>query len=127
MPALSGMHVNATMATFSLPRGRTIEVSATTNASLIQQVEIIGPGVSHKWEGAGEGNRIGDAVISFPPGEDEVEIQAKVAYSDDGQIWNPSHETVTEERENGEVRVIGEDGRGALDANDLIVRFRWVV
>ena len=115
------------MATFSLPRGRTIEVSATTNSTLIQQIEIIGPGVNHKWEGAGEGNRIGDAVISFPPGEDEVDIQAKVAYSEDGQTWNPSHETVTEERGNGEIRVIGEDGRGALDANDLVVRFRWVV
>jgi hypothetical protein len=119
--------VKSSMATFSLPRGRGIEVSATVNASLRQQVEITGPGVDHKWIGAGEGQRIGETAINFPPGPDDVEIQVKLSHSEDGENWSPSHEFVTEEPGSGEIRVIGEDGRGALDANDLIVRFRWVV
>ena len=115
------------MATLSLPRGRSIEVFATVNASLHQQVEITAPGVNHQWKGTGEGKRIGQAALSFPPGADDVEVEVKLSYSEDGEKWTASHETVTEEPGNGEIRVIGEDGRGALDANDLIVRFRWVV
>lgn len=114
------------MATLSLPRGRSIEVTATVNATLHQQVEIVGPDVELKWEGAGEGNRIGHTAIEFP-GIGDVSVEAKLTHSDGGGAWLPSHESVTEERENGEVRVIGEDGRGTLDGNDLIVRFRWVV
>lgn len=116
------------MAKFSLPSGRSIEITATVNASVTQQVEIIGPDLDLKWEGKGEGVRIGQSAISFPVGTPEVKVEVRVAHSKDGDgNWSPSHETLTEERSNGEVRVIAEDGRGALDVNDLVVRFRWVV
>jgi hypothetical protein len=115
------------MATFSLPSGRTIEVSATVNAALKQQVKITGPGIDHQWEGSGEGQRIGQAAIQLPAGGEDMSIDVKLFYSTDDGVWLPSHEKVTEARENGEILVIGEDGRGALDANDLILRFRWVV
>jgi hypothetical protein len=115
------------MATFSLPRGRSIDVIATVNASLLQQVEILGPDVDYKWEGMGEGKRIGQAAIAFPPGEGDVSVEVKVSHSTGDGAWSPSHENVNEARENGEIHVIAEDGRGALDGNDLIVRFRWVV
>ena len=114
------------MATISLPSGRNIDVIATVNASLPQQVEIVGPGIEHKWEGSGEGKRIGQAAISIPPGVEDVKVEVKVSYSPEEGSWSPSHEKVTEEREIGEIHVIAEDGRGALDGNDLIVRFRWV-
>jgi hypothetical protein len=114
------------MATISLPSGRSIDVIATVNASLPQQVEILGPSFEHKWEGAGEGKRIGQAAIALPPGAGDVKVEVKVSYSTGDGSWSPSHEKVTEEREKGEIYVIAEDGRGALDGNDLIVRFRWV-
>ena len=116
------------MAKFSLPSGRSIEITATVNAAVTQQVEILGPGLDLKWEGKGEGIRIGQTAIAFPIGAPDVTVEARVTHSANGDgNWSPSHETLTEERANGEVRVIAEDGRGTLDANDLIVRFRWVV
>lgn len=116
------------MATFSLPSGRSIEITATVNAAILQQVEILGPGLDLKWEGVGEGKRIGQDAVLFPVGLPETKVEVRVTHSVNGDgIWSPSHETVTEERTAGEVRVTAEDGRGTLDANDLIVRFRWVV
>ena len=115
------------MATFSLPRGRSIEVTATVNASALHRVEVLGPEVDYLWEGTGEGKRIGQGAIRFPPGEGEVEVEVKLSHSPGDGVWAPGYEQVTEERENGEIRVIAEDGQGALDSNDLIVRFRWVV
>jgi hypothetical protein len=115
------------MATFSLPHSRRIEVTATTNASLQQKVEIVGPGVDVKWDGTGEGKRIGQTVIEFPPLGGDAKVQVKLSHSPSEGKWAPSHEKVTDERAQGEIRVIAEDGRGALDQNDLIVRFRWVV
>lgn len=115
------------MATFSLPSGRSIEITATVNAAVPQQVEIIGPDLDLKWEGKGEGIRIGQSAIRFPAElpDPKVEVRVKHSVAGDG-VWSPSHETVTEERSAGEVRVIAEDGRGTLDGNDLVVRFRWV-
>ena len=116
------------MATISLPSGRTIEITATVNAAARQQVEIVGPGVELKWEGKGEGVRIGQSAISFPPGSSEIKVDVRASHSaSEEDAWSPSHETLTEERHTGEIRLIAEDGRGTLDGNDLIVRFRWVV
>ena len=115
------------MATLSLPRGRGIEVTATVNASALHRAEVLGPDVNYLWEGTGEGKRIGQGAISFAPGEGEVQVEVKLAHSTGDGEWAPGYEQVTEERENGEIRVTAEDGRGALDSNDLIVRFRWVV
>lgn len=115
------------MATFSLPRGRKIEISATVNASLPQQVEIIAPDVNLKWSGSGEGARIGQDVIELPTFGDDVQVQVNLTHSPEEGTWRPSHEQILDESEKGEVRVIAEDGRGTLDGNDLIVRFRWVV
>ena len=115
------------MATLSLPRGRGIEVTATVNASVFHRVKISGPEVDYQWEGTGEGKRIGQGAISFPPGEGEVEVEVILTYSTGDDAWKAGYEQVTEERENGEIRVSAEDGQGVLDSNDLIVRFRWVV
>ena len=115
------------MATFSLPRGRSIEVTATVNASQHHRVEIHAPDTEYIWEGTGEGKRIGQGALSFPPGGADVPVEVKLSNSKGDGDWRPSYEQVTEERANGEIRVLAEDGRGALDGNDLIVRFRWVV
>ena len=55
-----------------------------------------------------------------------MDVRASHSASEE-DAWSPSHETLTEERHTGEIRLIAEDGRGTLDGNDLIVRFRWVV
>jgi hypothetical protein len=115
------------MATISLPRGRGIEVTATVNASLQQRVEISGPDMTVDWSGAGEGKRIGQTAIDFPPGSTAVELTLRLSYSPDGDSWLPSHETVTDESSAGRILVLAEDGTGALDGNDLVVAFKWVV
>ena len=116
------------MASFTLPSGRSIEITATVNARVRQRVEILGPDLDLTWEGKGEGIRIGQSAISFPPSSSDVKVEVRASHSvtDEG-AWFPSHETLTEERSNGEVRLTAEDGRGTLDGNDVIVRFRWVV
>jgi hypothetical protein len=115
------------MAKVTLPRGRRIEVIATVNAALNQQVKIVAPGVEETWQGSGEGKRIGETAIEFPPGGPDVPIEVKLAHSSAEDSWSASHENVIDERANGQIHVIGEDGRGALDANDVVVRFRWVI
>ena len=116
------------MASFTLPSGRSIEITATVNAAVRQRVEIVGPDLDLQWEGKGEGVRIGQSAISFPAGSSDVKVEVRASHSvsDEGE-WLPSHETLTEERSNGEVRVTAEDGRGTLDGNDVVIRFRWVV
>lgn len=126
MPWPNGVLIGAAMATLSLPRGRAIEVIATVNAALLQQVEITGPDVSFTWSGTGEGKRIGHDALDFPPGGGDVSVEVRLSHSLGDGTWLPSHEQVIDARAQGDIQVIAEDGKGALDGNDLVVRFRWV-
>ena len=108
------------------------EVIATVNAALHQQVEIVGPGVEVLWSGTGEGKRIGHTVIEFPPGAGDVSVDVSLTFAAEDDSWAPSHETVIDQKLPGElgmneIQILGEDGQGSLDGNDVVVRFRWVL
>jgi hypothetical protein len=114
------------MATLTLPRGRSIELTATVNASLTHRVEITGPEIDLDWSGTGEGNRIGDTVLKLPAGDGGVPVEVKLSFAGDDGVWSESHQSVIDESSVGKITVTAEDGRGTLDGNDLILRFRWV-
>ena len=115
------------MLTFALPRGRAIEVIATVNSSYHQRVSIKAPDVDLDWQGAGEGVRIGHTAIEFPIGSGDVEVKVLLANGPGDGSWKPSHGQIVDQRSSGEIQVVGEDARGALDGNDIIIRFRWVI
>eukprot|EP00026_Physarum_polycephalum_P020667 Phypoly_transcript_23403.p1 GENE.Phypoly_transcript_23403~~Phypoly_transcript_23403.p1 ORF type:complete len:123 (+),score=15.64 Phypoly_transcript_23403:144-512(+) len=118
---MSHVSINQNVAEVFLAAGTTTTVTVKTNSPAVQKVELTGPGVDHKFSGAGENTLIGQcqltgagpfyATFSFQKGGQSF---PSMLQSGGPYVINEYHALI----------VVAENGDDS-DFNDAILQFEW--